>query len=288
MTKFLPPQKFKSVKAPESGPCTTKRRSIQAAKLGLAATLSLGISGTLDSCTYAPVSSAQGATTYHHSPSYYKLTASQAAPHPAIETDAVTHCSGKAQPGTVRLAAYVKRTWHTGGPQIYSCRKVRGGDGLSLHAEGRAADLFLDAGSRTERARGNAVFRWVIQHAGQLGVQEVIWNRDIWSPGKGLHAYYGDNPHTDHVHIGQNRQMAASYRAPSTRRVNASAASDACTTIPLISTEYGAPSNMGHSTTNNNESGSPIDYPQIHHPFEKAAREARLDCAGHAGMELGV
>jgi hypothetical protein len=45
-----------------------------------------------------------------------------------------------------------------------------------------------------------------------MGIQELIWNRRIWTssqPGAGWRAYTGPNPHTDHIHIGMNREGAS-------------------------------------------------------------------------------
>ena len=40
-----------------------------------------------------------------------------------------------------------------------------------------------------------------------MGLQEIIWNRHIWTAGRaseGMRRYTGTHPHTDHVHLGMN------------------------------------------------------------------------------------
>ena len=87
---------------------------------------------------------------------------------------------------------------------------------VSLHAEGRALDWMISAGSPANR-RTVARFiklvsanNWKLGRA--MGLQEVIWNRKIWTAtyhASGFRSYTGPNPHTDHVHIGLNRAGAS-------------------------------------------------------------------------------
>jgi hypothetical protein len=47
--------------------------------------------------------------------------------------------------------------------------------------------------------------KWAL--ARRMGLQEVIFNRRIWTARRakeGLRHYSGSNPHTDHVHMGMN------------------------------------------------------------------------------------
>lgn len=106
-----------------------------------------------------------------------------------------TGCSGGPQPGAVQMANRLKNQYG-GRTEIYNCRNVRGSSTRSLHAEGRAIDLYVSG------ARGRQVFD---DMQGHPGVQEVIFNRRIWTAARGVHAYNGQNPHTDHVHVGLNR-----------------------------------------------------------------------------------
>jgi hypothetical protein len=99
---------------------------------------------------------------------------------------------------------------------------VRGGTTLSLHGEGRAVDYYVDASVPDELALGNRIVQWLLASdaggnphctARRLGVQEIIWNHEIWTAGprrnEGMRPYSGVDPHTTHLHIGQNRLGAA-------------------------------------------------------------------------------
>ncbi len=93
---------------------------------------------------------------------------------------------------------------------IYNPRNVRGGQALSLHAEGRA----IDVGYPTERPDGHVAGRqlaadMVRLHAA-LGVQCVIFARSIWTNTRPIwRPYTGTADHFDHVHIELTREAAA-------------------------------------------------------------------------------
>jgi len=128
-----------------------------------------------------------------------------------------------AQIGTHLLALYLLH-WVPYGRNsgIYNCRTVSGSNSLSLHAEGRAFDLGLDAYNPWEKAIGDALFyRFFLGTDGdgvggamakRFGVQEIIWNCNIWSVDRGWRRYpVCDQPgstkttrHEDHIHIGQH------------------------------------------------------------------------------------
>ncbi len=84
---------------------------------------------------------------------------------------------------------------------IYNCRTVAGGATLSLHGEGRAADL----GVRPhDAAYGHDVAGLLHAHSHELGIQCVIWSRRIWSgsqPHVGFRPYSGQSAHVDHLHV---------------------------------------------------------------------------------------
>lgn len=127
-----------------------------------------------------------------------------AGPNTNVRVDTPKSCSGKAQTGTIRLKDYIIKTYGARNLGIYSCRSIVGGSSLSVHAEGRAFDAGLNVSDPNEKSKGDELFAWSIQNAAALGVQEVIWNRQRWSPSNGIKPYNGKNPHTDHVHISQN------------------------------------------------------------------------------------
>jgi hypothetical protein len=134
-------------------------------------------------------------------------------PNPSIQSDTPTACSGGPTEGTTELANYIMGRWQARNLGIYNCRSVVGGSSLSLHAEGRAFDAGLLVTTPEEKQKGDELFRWAIINAANIGAQEIIWNRKIWTPSSGLRDYSGSNPHTDHVHIGQNRAGASKQTA---------------------------------------------------------------------------
>jgi hypothetical protein len=97
---------------------------------------------------------------------------------------------------------------------IYVCRNVHGTSVKSAHAEGRALDVGLRANDPNERLIGDLLFHELIRSARASGIDNVIWNRQIWSvthggprPFIGRYPHGGfKNPHTDHLHIEWTRE----------------------------------------------------------------------------------
>jgi hypothetical protein len=131
-------------------------------------------------------------------------------------------CSDGPQPGTTALRRLLRARFGERLAEIYNCRPIRGGTSLSLHAEGRAVDYYVNANDPQELQVGDQIVRWLLDPddagnshavARRLGVQEVIWNRRIWTAGRrrddGMRPYSGVDPHTNHLHVGQNRAGAA-------------------------------------------------------------------------------
>uniref|UniRef100_A0A914CMW5 ARB-07466-like C-terminal domain-containing protein n=1 Tax=Acrobeloides nanus TaxID=290746 RepID=A0A914CMW5_9BILA len=114
-----------------------------------------------------------------------------------------TECSGGPTPGAKRLADHFKAKYG-GTTGIYNCRKIADSNRLSLHAEGRAVDVMISG------SKGQQAFDYAISIACKTGIQEVIFDRKIWTNGK-TKPYTGQNPHTDHVHIGLNRCGAQNW-----------------------------------------------------------------------------
>jgi len=110
--------------------------------------------------------------------------------------------------------AYLSRLLTANFPQIsqtgiYNNRNVAGSNKKSSHAEGRALDFHLDATDPSQKALGDRLFDAIIRKAESIGVDNVIWNRQIWSTQRqvaGKRKYEGKNPHTDHVHVEFTRQ----------------------------------------------------------------------------------
>jgi hypothetical protein len=96
---------------------------------------------------------------------------------------------------------------------IYVCRNVEGTNVRSSHAEGRALDIGLRADIPAERLIGDQLFRAIIASATKSGIDNVIWNRQIWSvshphlrPFVGAYSSGAPrNPHTDHIHVEWTR-----------------------------------------------------------------------------------
>jgi flagellar protein FlgJ len=108
----------------------------------------------------------------------------------------------RAQPLPSGLAKYLKANFlqiaETG---IYNDRNVAGTNKKSAHAEGRALDIHLNVNRPDEKLIADKLYRIFIEAAYQTGIDNVIWDRMIWSRTRGEHRYAGQNPHTDHIHI---------------------------------------------------------------------------------------
>jgi hypothetical protein len=108
----------------------------------------------------------------------------------------------RAQPLPAALAKYLKVNFlqisETG---IYNDRNIAGTSKKSAHAEGRALDIHLKVDDPEDKLIGDNLYRIFIEVADQTGIDNVIWNRTIWSRARGQHAYQGQNPHTDHIHV---------------------------------------------------------------------------------------
>ena len=80
------------------------------------------------------------------------------------------------------------------------------------HGLGRACDFAAqpdgfggDAGG-DDYDYGQNLAAWFVENADALGVQYVIWYRQIWMPGDGWKSYSGaggepNSDHTNHVHL---------------------------------------------------------------------------------------
>lgn len=124
-----------------------------------------------------------------------------------------SRCQGGATQGAIELGDFVRAQFPDlvnlradgRGIQIYNCRKVRGGSGLSVHATGRAVDIFIPTlrGGAADNSKGDVIANWLIENAQRIGVQMIIWDRTIWkaSGSPRSRCYTGQHPHNDHVHV---------------------------------------------------------------------------------------
>jgi hypothetical protein len=117
--------------------------------------------------------------------------------------------------GTAALGAYLDRAF----PQVrgiggYSCRRNTGDTSrTSVHGTGRALDVFIPLdGGAADNGLGDEVANWLIEHAEEIGVQYVIWDRWQWisaaSPGSHDRDYGGPHAHHDHIHVELTERAA--------------------------------------------------------------------------------
>lgn len=74
----------------------------------------------------------------------------------------------------------------------------------SDHPKGLALDYMIN-NLKNGKSVGTALANDLIKNYKAWNVKYVIWNRYIWSPGRGWRKYRGPSPHTDHVHASFNK-----------------------------------------------------------------------------------
>src|SRR3982750_4131207 len=98
---------------------------------------------------------------------------------------------------------------------IYNDRNIAGTTVKSAHAEGRAIDIHLNALNSEQRGLGDQLVIAFTRKAPALGIDNVIWNRQIWSVAYGgPRQYLGANPHIDHIHVEFTRQGSQALTLP--------------------------------------------------------------------------
>lgn len=121
-----------------------------------------------------------------------------------------TGCTGGPEPGTEHLLAALLAVASGDGATsggIYNCRLIGGSRWWSVHAEGRALDLFVGRGGEQ---LGDELCSALLDQAHALGLQRIIWNRMQYDAGAPLgQPYSGRESHEDHLHIEQTRAGAA-------------------------------------------------------------------------------
>jgi hypothetical protein len=141
--------------------------------------------------------------------------------------DDAIRCRRKAMPGALALERWLAQNVRGTSWGIMRCSEL-GRRGFSLHAEGRAVDWHLDAGSPIDRRAARRLITVLLaaDRAGnphalarRMGVQEIIWNCRSWWAGADRLGQYEPcldrqgRPrkrvnvtiaHRDHVHIGLN------------------------------------------------------------------------------------
>ncbi len=145
--------------------------------------------------------------------------------------DRATKCAKRSKPGVVAMTAWLAANTRGVFWGSYRCEKW-GKDSASLHAENRAIDWHLDAGSRADRKAADTLFRLLLAPdaagnpqalARRMGVQELIWDCGYW--GAGMTEFRPYSPcftkrgkprkgvddttaHRDHIHIGMSKPGA--------------------------------------------------------------------------------
>ncbi|MCA9539062.1 MAG: hypothetical protein KC620_09245 [Myxococcales bacterium] len=155
------------------------------------------------------------------------------------------NCSGRMLDGTRRVGEYLVANFAGARYfQGYNCRQIRGSSGMSMHGTGRALDIFVPmVGTQADNDLGDPIAHWLIEHAEEIGIQLIIWDRSIWSGSRGSdkHRYYsGQHPHNDHLHIeltvaaaGQRTQFFGGNVAPPGSSPPAAAGNAACQSSTL-------------------------------------------------------
>lgn len=114
-------------------------------------------------------------------------------------------CSGRLRTGARRLGQFVMKEF----PEVtsiggYACRRnTADGSRMSVHGTGRAMDVFIPkVGGAADNSKGDKVANWLVEHAQEIGVQLVIWDRAVWrGNGTNESSYGGPHPHDDHLHV---------------------------------------------------------------------------------------
>ena len=122
--------------------------------------------------------------------------------------------SGGARKGALALMTYVVNRWSVLNSGIYNPRDICGNPwpnvscSLSAHLEGRACDF----GIRPFGAPvGTEISAWLIMNRYILGVEEIIWNRRVWSGNNPFwRTYVGRSDHSDHIHVTLSKVKADS------------------------------------------------------------------------------
>lgn len=133
--------------------------------------------------------------------------------------EGAVRCTGGPEAGARALLAWLLEAYPQGWSMgIYNCREVRGGKTRSLHSEGRAIDYGMPMVGGRGSPAGREIVNRLAPHGVRLGIQEVIYDRMIWSArSPGGRPYTGVAPHYDHLHIALCRPAARSLNLATCR-----------------------------------------------------------------------
>jgi uncharacterized protein (TIGR03382 family) len=130
--------------------------------------------------------------------------------------DGGTNCSGGSTAGARVLRDVIVAAFpQTSGVGIYNCRVIANTNSMSLHGVGRALDIMIPTISGdADNGSGDPIAAWLMEHAGEFGLQGIIWDHKIWTTsrraGERLRSLDPSvNQHVDHIHTEINEQAAA-------------------------------------------------------------------------------
>jgi hypothetical protein len=127
-------------------------------------------------------------------------------------------CTGGPKPGALALMAWIVKNYpKSKNWGIYRCSLIPGSSSMSVHGEGRALDVGYDPVKGKGNPDGYRLFAHIHQHAVELGVQGIIWDRHI-STNRGDNRVYSGgtdetSAHVNHLHIELTNEAARSLTA---------------------------------------------------------------------------
>lgn len=170
--------------------------------------------------------------------------------HQCLEPSVALHpeqlkwwASPRTQPGTEALGQFVSKhfgyllTKPYSHQHAYNCRRNTASKQYwSVHSEGRAIDFFIPTqpcgtqvhryyyghptcnkwpGGSARNDLGDRLMMWLAEHAMDIGVEYLIYDRTAWSRrSKGFKPYNGAHPHNEHIHLELTRAASAMMNTP--------------------------------------------------------------------------
>lgn len=130
-------------------------------------------------------------------------------------------CTGRVEPGSSHLLAWAREYFPQGRSMgIYDCRSVAGSSTTSLHGEGRALDYGMPMVNGRGSPAGHEFVQKLRENAKRLGIQVIIYDRQIWSArSPNGRRYNGVHPHYDHLHIELTWNAARNLNLTTLREV---------------------------------------------------------------------
>jgi hypothetical protein len=130
--------------------------------------------------------------------------------------DGGANCSGGSTAGARVLRDVIVAAFpQTSGVGVYNCRVIAGTNSMSLHGVGRALDIMIPTISGdADNGSGDPIAAWLMEHAGEFGLQGIIWDKKIWTTsrraGERLRSLDPSvNQHVDHIHAEINEAAGA-------------------------------------------------------------------------------